>query len=282
MERGKALLGDQKYVRARIAFVHARDVCPGDAAALPWMELATVAAAAETPELVHDGNINEIDYVAAILLERFPEYRHLLKTAQGNVQARAGKNAEAVELYRAALEAKPDYVPAQYFQAQVLVAMKRSGDAEAVLRTATKTNRSHVPSQELLARMLAARGSLDEAQEILHQSIAANPAASTHVLLGDVARARHKPVDAAASFKAALDMKPDHAPALLALGGLLLDEGKAKEAAGLLAQYVEVAAQQGEPAARIADARRVLTQLQSAPAAEPPRVEDPARGTGKR
>jgi len=279
MERGKALFLEQRYPRARIAFVHGRGVCPTDRSVIAWMDLAGVAAAAEAPDLITDGNINEIDYVAETLADQFPESRHLVSTARANVLARAGKNAEALELYRTALTIKPDFVPALFFQAQLLVGMDRPADAEAVLRTATKAKPGHVGSQELLARLLAKRGSLEDARDILRTSIASNPAASTHVLQAEVARLLKRPDDALAEYKAALALRSDHAPALAGLAALLLDQNNTAAALPILAEYLEVAAAQGEPPARIAEIRRVATQLAQVPAETPPGNAAP---TGKR
>ena len=238
-----------------------------------------LAAAAEAPDLITDGNINEIDYVAETLADQFPESRHLVSTARANVLARAGKNAEALELYRTALTIKPDFVPALFFQAQLLVGMDRPADAEAVLRTATKAKPGHVGSQELLARLLAKRGSLEDARDILRTSIASNPAASTHVLQAEVARLLKRPDDALAEYKAALALRSDHAPALAGLAALLLDQNNTAAALPILAEYLEVAAAQGEPPARIAEIRRVATQLAQVPAETPPGNAAP---TGKR
>jgi tetratricopeptide (TPR) repeat protein len=277
LQRGRAWMAEGRYARARLAFTHARGLCPLDVDTALLADMASVAVAAETPEKITDGNINELDYALEVVGTRFPEHQHLVKTARGNIQARAGNGEEAIRHYREALAVKADFVPAMQFQAQVLLSQGKAAEADAVLRAAIRLDRMHVPTRELLAGILVTGGNLAEAADVLREAIANNPRASTHVMMAELARRNSKPADAEASYRAALAQKADDAPALFGLAAVLLEAGRTEDAAPVLLRYLDVAAEQGEPGTRRGEAQRALQQL-SAMKAEPAGSSNSAPG----
>jgi tetratricopeptide (TPR) repeat protein len=273
MKRGREAFDAARYGRAHIAFARAGDLVPGDETAAIWADLAAVAVAAVTPERINDANINELDYAIDVLAPRFGQYAHLIETARGNVQVRAGRTDAALDAYRAAMAARPEFVSARFFFAQVLEQTGKAAEAEAALQTARKADASHVPLREALARLLLQRGAADDAVTVLQEALAVNARAETHLLMGRAQFARRDSGAAEAALKAALDADAGHAPALYDLAALYLHTGRKDAAAPLLARYLDVAPTRGESPQRIGEARQTLATLRAPPSAPAPAAQ---------
>jgi Flp pilus assembly protein TadD len=272
MGRGKHLFDQGNYSRANIAFQRARSLDPTSEEAVARLDLSAVALAAASPDVITDGNINELDYTLDVLTDRAPEHAHLLFTARGNLMARAGQRAQAVAAYRLALERRADFPPALFFMAQVLDQAGQAGEAEAAMRTLVKVDPKHVSGRETLAALLSRRGAHDEATQVLHDGLTLAGDARLHAALGAVAAKAGRSQDAESAYREALKVDPDSPVALYGLAALLLPAQRLAEARSLLSRYLEVASARGEPPQRITEVREALPSLPLAQAPPAPSV----------
>lgn len=112
-------------------------------------------------------------------------------------------------------------------------------EANASLAGAPSAPAEPRPSDNILrlAADLEARGSLATALP-LYERAAASPDAGVpvHVKLGDVYAKLGRNGEATTAYRAALAKDPDHGPAMLGLGGVLVRTGQVEEGMGLLAK----------------------------------------------
>ena len=270
MRRGKALFEEHSYARARIAYQRALALKPQSDEASLAVDLSAVAVAAQSPELITDSNINELDYAVDILGPRFPQYAFFILTTKGNLLARAGHTDDAVASYRKAIDAKRDYLPAYLFEATVLTQTGKATEGEAVLRAAVKLDPKDPGTHEALARVLAGKQAFDEAATVVREALVAGGTPRLNFLLGQIAGASGKLRDAEEAYAAGLKLAPSDAPTLFAMGQLLFQQNRGGDAKPYLARYLDVASAQGESSTRIGEVKAALGRLEAAANAPPP------------
>lgn len=108
----------------------------------------------------------------------------------------------------------------------------KQAEAEAAIEAAIAARPGHAPARLVKARMMAVRGDLAGAMGVVDQVIASMPGdADAHKLRGDLSLARRDVDQAIASYRKALEARPEFLLAHAALIAVLLTEGKQDVAA---------------------------------------------------
>lgn len=163
---------------------------------------------------------------------------HILR---GQVAFRAGRFAEAVEAFRAAVEANPESVPARVNLGAALRAAGDRDGAVAEFRAALERDPDNATAHFNLGSILAADGAWAEAAGELAEAADRVPDdAEAHRLLAEALRRTGRPAEAIPHFAIAARLAPQ-------------DEGLRVEGAATLVDL-----------GRYADARRVLEAAQAA------------------
>lgn len=166
-------------------------------------------------------------------------YRHALALDPTNAPAHSNfgvllaalkRPDEAERSYRRALDLAPDDASAHTNLGLLLQAQKRFDDAESHQRRALALRPGSIEILSNLGNLLAERGAVDEAETLLRRALAIDPlrAASHHnlaVLLAD----RRSDGEAEALFRRAIELRPGYPRSRLALGYLLLAQGRFDE-----------------------------------------------------
>ncbi|MEO6462465.1 MAG: tetratricopeptide repeat protein, partial [Candidatus Eisenbacteria bacterium] len=165
---------------------------------------------------------------AALAEPRFPDVRCRLAA----LLAEAGRHAEAIDQLTVALELNPNYLEARTRRGLSLLAAGRPVDAAAEFARALEAapDDADLAYFEAAARFRA--GDLDGADRALDDTLARHPhLARAHRLRGLtlVARGRHE--EALAALGRALEGGRELPQAALDLGALLLERGRARDAA---------------------------------------------------
>jgi tetratricopeptide (TPR) repeat protein len=184
----------------------------------------------------------------------------------GVLADRGGRAQEALEHYRRARAAAPDYTAAirgasiiavrrgsvpdalalvsplaqqyrtnldlQALHAELLVRAKRYDDAWAVARRALECDERHVPTLKAVVRVSQAQGRTDLAESVLAQALAIRDAdPELHFIQGQIFESKPGRVrEAIEEFRRAVSLRPDYAEARMALGKLELAAGNYAEA----------------------------------------------------
>jgi len=179
----------------------------------------------------------------------------------GVLADRAGKESDAVNFYRRALQVLPDYEPAargiatievrhgrvqeavatveplaneyranleiQALYAEMLVEARRLDEAWMAARRALKCDERFVPALVALIKASRAQGRDELADSILDQAMQVDPdVAELHFLQGEKLRAEPGRLrEAMAAYERAVQLRPDYAEAQMALGIQLLAGG---------------------------------------------------------
>ena len=150
--------------------------------------------------------------------------------------AAAGKEYPAAEeALKKAIEINPNNLAARNALGGLYTnAMQRPADAVGVYRAAIEVDPEQLESRLGLAQALAATGQFSAAEQELTAAAKAHPDSPfpSH-LLGRIQLARGNMEAAAAATDAALRIAPDFVPALLDKGDVLLGTGKVEEALAL-------------------------------------------------
>jgi Flp pilus assembly protein TadD len=175
----------------------------------------------------------------------------------GMIRLRAGRNDEAIPLFRRALEANPKYADAMMNLGASLLA---KGDLRGALdqyREALAIEPDNSALHANLGVALLRGGRLDEAATELQRALAINPDdAAALTSLGMVKVQQRKPGEALVEFQKVVALHPDDAKARNDLGGALYETGQIDPA---LAQFRE--ALRLEP--NYADAQKNLTTVEA-------------------
>jgi tetratricopeptide (TPR) repeat protein len=151
----------------------------------------------------------------------------------GAIRDKQGKTAEAVALYRKALEYAPDDPVAHYHLGGALARQGKEAEAaphlKAALRLDPRQSRAHLIGR---GEVLMHLGQLDEAQKMYEAALRDNPDdAMLHVNLGSICFKRGDLDAAGRHFGAALKIDPTLTQAHNNLGSVLLQQGQVGAAA---------------------------------------------------
>jgi len=149
---------------------------------------------------VQGGNSVEAEHYLRKLVDSYPAEPLYCDRLATLLEGR-GRVDEAIALYRALLESRPDFSDSRYNLARLL---KRTGHPEDALRE----------YGECLAR------GIDQAEEV-------------HTNISVIHTEAHRHGDAREALQRALEVNPDYAPALLNMGLLLEEHGEWSEASTL-------------------------------------------------
>jgi tetratricopeptide (TPR) repeat protein len=224
-----------------------------------------------------------LDDAAAVLSKlqaQYPDDADVLYEA-ARLHMRAWNDA-IYQLYQKA----PSSFRVNQISGEVLETQGRFAEAAAEYRKAIAKNPAALNLHFRLGRALLmtshAPENLSAALKEFEAELALNPADSiAHYQVAQVLLAQQKPADAGERLRRALELRPNFAEALIALGKLRLDEGKNEESVALLQRAVTLAPR-SEPAhynlmmayrnsGKTAEAQREkaeLDKLQKAPEGE--------------
>ncbi|HEX5093750.1 MAG TPA: tetratricopeptide repeat protein [Burkholderiales bacterium] len=140
--------------------------------------------------------------------------------ALGVAQHRAGRLAQAADLYREALARDPAHVDALHFLGAVAHQQGEHGEAVALISRALSLNAANPAAQNNLGNALAAQGKTAEAVTAYLDALALQPAyPDAWFNLGNALRAIGRVGPAAACYRRALAIDPQHRPSQGALAG---------------------------------------------------------------
>jgi tetratricopeptide (TPR) repeat protein len=149
----------------------------------------------------------------------------------GRKQHKAGRYADAVESYRAALRSDPALVEAHYGMGLALRSLRRLEEAAREFRAVLEVKPDHAGAHYELGRLLAGEDDLAGAAAHLRQAATLEPGmAEAHLEIGKVCHRQGNSAGAEAAFQAALRAKPDLSPALYELATLSKEHGDAEQA----------------------------------------------------
>ena len=143
----------------------------------------------------------------------------------GQLQAKAGHNAEAAALYRRAIAAHPDIVELPVALGDSLVALGDLCKARQMLAEAARRFPDSAVVQENLGRVDEQLGRTDEAIEHYRQAMRLSPEdPAGHLLLGSLLESSGRLAEAESEYEKALSLSPDLAAAHYRLGNIALAE----------------------------------------------------------
>ncbi|MBL8385415.1 MAG: PEP-CTERM system TPR-repeat protein PrsT [Burkholderiales bacterium] len=135
------------------------------------------------------------------------------------------------EAARVQPQAAEDVAAVQNSLAQALASTGDAAGAERALASALEKMPEHVPSLMTRARLLAATGKVDDAAAVLERILAVQPRnAEAWKFKGDLQAARDQRGEALASYRKAVEARPDYLLARFAAVSNLMGQGKADEA----------------------------------------------------
>jgi protein O-mannosyl-transferase len=155
----------------------------------------------------------------------------------GVILADAGRTAESVPEYEAAIRLKPDYTEAHYNFGNALSAEGRTSEAVAQYEEALRLKPDYAQAHNNLGAALSTEGRIAEAIAQYEEAVRLEPDfAQAHYNLGAALSAQGQIADATTQYEEAVRLKPDFAEAHYNLGNALSSEGRASEA---IAHYQE-------------------------------------------
>ena len=170
------------------------------------------------------------------LRKLFPGPRQNLDKAEalneaGQMQLKLKKYADAIELFREALQVDPALNGARSNLGQALRLLGHLADAEQVLREAVSANPSDPAIHNRLGTVLRERGENSEAERHYREALRLRPGhADILNNLGTVVNEQGNMVEAEQCFRSAIESEPGHAMAQCNLGIILSDRGLQNEA----------------------------------------------------
>jgi tetratricopeptide (TPR) repeat protein len=161
-----------------------------------------------------------------------PSPRNLI--ARGNALARAGRLAEAAELYRAVLSANPESFEAHANLGGILLALGHFASAEPHLRQALALHPGQAPLHQNLGVAFAGQGRALEAEACFRRAAELAPDnPDIRRQLGGALYRLQRLDEAEAQYRRALDLAPEHSGALNGLAQLARRRQRFAEAEAL-------------------------------------------------
>ncbi|MEM7540198.1 MAG: tetratricopeptide repeat protein [Pseudomonadota bacterium] len=270
LEKGRALVAEENYEKARLEFQNVLQIDPKDIEAR--FELAKTleklqnwqgsaghyqAVLNEIPD--HEGallRLGELYLVARnhpkalehaeALLAKNPDHLEAL-VLMGGVRARLGEFDAAKEPIEKALALEPHRPDASALLASIRVASGDLGGAEQVLRETLGVHPKETLIKTSLARILAQQDRADEAAQLFAELIADNPTEFAYRVTFAQFLTRQERLDKAQEVLAkAVDDFPDMALAKLAYGEFILGRDGYDAAAEQMGQYIAAEPQVSE------------------------------------
>ncbi len=153
----------------------------------------------------------------------------------GHAARRAGRGAEALDHYRAAVELEPVSAEAHTTYGLMLLQSGRVGEAEAHLRKAVEISPRHPAARMNLAQWLAHQGAHEAAAEIVESVVADEPRRHwAWERLGELKARLRRFGEAAAHFRKALELQPNDPSILFKVAQASFDDGDPAEARRVL------------------------------------------------
>jgi len=149
----------------------------------------------------------------------------------GHAARKAGRNAEALDHYRAATLQDPGSAEANTVYGLMLLQSGQSGEAEAPLRKAAGIAPKHAAVRMNLAHWLAHQGRIEEAVQVVESVVADEPGRhGAWERLGELKARLMRFAEAAAHFHKALELHPDDPSLLFKIAQANFDDGQLTEA----------------------------------------------------
>ena len=164
-----------------------------------------------------------------------------LQLILGQKQFRAGRYADAIASFRAALVSKRVAAEAHFGAGLAMRALRKMDEAATEFRAVLELNPRHAGAHFELGRLLTGAEDLPGAASHLQQAVAFDPAlAEAHLELGKVLRKMGKTAQAESAFQDALRAKPDLSPALYELATIAKERGDTQRSHAYFAQIREL------------------------------------------
>ena len=180
---------------------------------------------------------------------------------------RAGKLAQATQLYRRILQASPDHVDALHYLGLALFQSGQHDEAIALVTRAVNLAPDYVDAHNNLGNMLVERGRQPEAEAIYRQILSLHPRrADARVNLGALLARRDERAGAEAEFRRAIVDSPDLAEAYVNLGMLLKKGRRLAEALTMFQRALALRPQEGAGYRRVGGVLQSLGRIDDAAA----------------
>lgn len=154
---------------------------------------------------------------------------------------RAGRLAEAEEIYRRVIEDGAENPDALHLLGQILHGQDNSEEAAGLIRRAIDTQPNLVGAHYNLGLILWKLRQLDEAEVVLEKAVESSPTDPDGLFyLAVVLQALGKTDEAVQRYQEILTFEPDHLQALNNLGVCLLDQGQPAEAESPLQHALQI------------------------------------------
>jgi serine/threonine-protein kinase len=153
------------------------------------------------------------------------------------------RHEDVIAACRQAIEADPDSSTAYHFRGEALMQLGRHGEAVTAFRKETELRPDNNNARQLLAEELAAVGRPGDAIAEIQAGLARNRAEVVlYRNLGALLRKQGRSEDAAAAFRKATDLVPQHPAGWEGLAAALLDQGHFAEARDATARLIDLPA----------------------------------------
>lgn len=153
----------------------------------------------------------------------------------GHAARKAGRGAEALEHYRAAVEQEPGSAEANTVYGLMLLQAGRAAEAEAPLRRAVEIAPRHPAARMNLAQWLAHQGAHEAAVEVVESVVADEPGRHwAWERLGELKARLRRFGEAVSHFRRALELQPNDPSILFKIAQACFDDGDTAEARRML------------------------------------------------
>jgi len=215
-------------------------------------------------EHYQNGRYAEAENLAVLMTQDFPKHQFAWKVL-GAILGATGRNSEAVDAIRTAIELSPTDVAAHNNLGITLKGLGRLDEAEASCKRAIALNPNLAEVHSNLGNILKELDRLDEALASYNQAIALKPDyAEAHSNLGNVLKAQGKLKDAEKRYLKAISIKPDYAEAYYNLGNILKELGRLDEALASYNQAVALKPDYAEAHSNLGNTLQELGRLDEA------------------
>ena len=174
------------------------------------------------------GNLDSAEMLYRKILE-YDQGHYLTLYNLGFVVYRKGRGAEALELYKRCIVANPQFKEAHYNSGIVLQNLKRFSEAKEAFLTALGLEPNYYEAYVGMAGVYRDQALYDEALENYNSALKIREDAEILTHVGYIYQLRSKLNEAAAFYVKALNLNPQHFPALINLGILFSQVNRYEE-----------------------------------------------------
>lgn len=143
----------------------------------------------------------------------------------GDLWRLQGKEAEALKLLQAQVEATPEEAEIHFWLAERYLEQKRSAQTLKHLEAAIKHNPRHLKARQQLAQLLLTQGRMEQAQQHFLMLLEASPSAQVYLGLAECDKQQFRYDEALEHFRKASQLDPANFTALYELGSLAIQFG---------------------------------------------------------